>query len=233
MFNFTKEHYIDTSKLSQKQIYACIIKLKDMGFRYDPRLINGERYLGLDETDGDTILDWSKDIHAYYSNLEEVSLEKLMFAGVQEAFVDCYLVAQDLVYRTEGSGCFGTFICSRGTAIGTSEEHQERVEISQEEINEALDKEVSTPEAEAVCEARVSYPTGTGKLIVSEPDINGVVIVMDDSGEYRRIYKDNISPLISERDKLIDILSDFNAKGWIVTKQSAEAIVDMLMDHIK
>lgn len=39
----------------------------------------------------------------------------------------------------------------------------------------------------------VSYPSGSGTLIVSNPDVNGVVIVRDESSEYRRVHQEAIA----------------------------------------
>ena len=44
---------------------------------------------------------------------------------------------------------------------------------------------------------RVSYPSGEGILIVEMPDVNGIVIVQDISGEYRRVSADNIKPVLT------------------------------------
>lgn len=50
----------------------------------------------------------------------------------------------------------------------------------------------------------VKYPSGQGVLITDEPDINDVVIVKDEQGEYRRVSVFNIKPLPTEEEKLID-----------------------------
>lgn len=40
---------------------------------------------------------------------------------------------------------------------------------------------------------RVKYPSGEGLLIVEDQDVNGVVIVQDESGEYRRVARNAIT----------------------------------------
>lgn len=40
---------------------------------------------------------------------------------------------------------------------------------------------------------KVSYPTGKGVLIVEDQDVNGVVVVRDDSGRYVRVSADVIT----------------------------------------
>jgi len=52
----------------------------------------------------------------------------------------------------------------------------------------------------------VEFPSGFGVLIVPEQDVNGVVIVMAEGGEYRRISANAINPIKSDRDRLIDII---------------------------
>lgn len=42
--------------------------------------------------------------------------------------------------------------------------------------------------------AKVRYPSGEGVLVVADPDVNGVVVVKDESGEYRRVASVALSP---------------------------------------
>ena len=50
----------------------------------------------------------------------------------------------------------------------------------------------------------VEFPSGFGVLIVPEQDANGVVIVMAEGGEYRRVAADVINPIKSEREEFIE-----------------------------
>lgn len=50
----------------------------------------------------------------------------------------------------------------------------------------------------------VEYPSGTGELIVSSPDVNGVVIVRDESGEYRRVALSAIKKLDPAQPQIND-----------------------------
>src|SRR5690606_16293884 len=64
----------------------------------------------------------------------------------------------------------------------------------------------------------VEFPTGFGVLIVPEQDVNGVVIVMAECGEYRRVAADAIKPIKSERDQFHDAaleLYDDNTQVWL------------------
>lgn len=50
---------------------------------------------------------------------------------------------------------------------------------------------------------KVSFPTGEGTIVVADQDTNGVVIVQDESGEYRCVAADAIKPLLDEVDRLV------------------------------
>tara|TARA_R110000744_G_scaffold172239_1_gene290761 strand:+ start:60 stop:845 length:786 start_codon:yes stop_codon:yes gene_type:complete len=45
-----------------------------------------------------------------------------------------------------------------------------------------------------ICD-RVSFPTGEGTLVTRDEDVNGVVIVRSESGEYRRVHMSQVKPL--------------------------------------
>lgn len=51
----------------------------------------------------------------------------------------------------------------------------------------------------------VEYPTGKGELMLL-PDVNGVVIVRDESGEYKQVSQDVIKPINPQLTELVDII---------------------------
>lgn len=46
-----------------------------------------------------------------------------------------------------------------------------------------------------------------GTIVVSKPDVRGLLIILDDSDEYIRVYENQLEPYLSERDKLIQRLA--------------------------
>ena len=50
---------------------------------------------------------------------------------------------------------------------------------------------------------KVSFPTGEGTVIVADQDTNGVVIVQDESGEYRRVATCSVKPVLTDEERLV------------------------------
>ena len=53
---------------------------------------------------------------------------------------------------------------------------------------------------------KVKFPTGEGTIVVADQDTNGVVIVQDESGEYRRVSMDSIKPLLDDEQLVLEAL---------------------------
>lgn len=50
---------------------------------------------------------------------------------------------------------------------------------------------------------KISFPTGEGTIVVADQDTNGVIIVQDESGEYRRVAADAVKPQLDEVERLV------------------------------
>lgn len=50
---------------------------------------------------------------------------------------------------------------------------------------------------------KVLFPTGEGTLVIRDEDVNGVVIVHSESGEYQRVHMTQIKPVLTDEDRLV------------------------------
>ena len=79
----------------------------------------------------------------------------------------------------------------------------------------------------------VQFPSGQGVLVVADPDSNGVVIVQDDRGEYRRVAADTIKLIKTEREKFIEEMSVIIHRWQIEDNISAMKCAEALLESGK